>query len=364
MNIKSLYVHIPFCEHICGYCDFTKLLYNEEFASKYVEALILEIKSYNVPKMETIYLGGGTPTALNWNNLSQIVNFLGGYLKENGEFTVEANVENLTKDKLVLLKKVGVNRLSIGVQTTNDEILKRINRHHSFEDAQKVVELAKEIGFSNINVDLIYGLPGQDETQLKEDLKNILSLDTPHISIYSLSVSKGSKFYNEGIRPLDDEKDALMYDIIVKALSEAGYIHYEVSNFAKPGFESRHNKTYWKDEEYYGCGLGASGYIDGVRYTNTKSLTNYLNGKYIDFKEELTLNEQIEDFLMLNLRLKEGFLISSFIDRFHFDPLVKFKSVLEKYEQEGLIKISERIEPTEKGLKLLDILLRELFSLL
>lgn len=364
MNIKSLYVHIPFCEHICGYCDFTKLLYNEEFASKYVEALILEIKSYNIPKMETIYLGGGTPSALELGKLSQIVDFLGSYLEKNGEFTVEANVENLTKEKLEVLRKAGVNRLSIGVQTTHDEILKAINRHHTFEDAKKVVALAKEYGFTNINVDLIYGLPLQDEEALKEDLRNILSLDTPHISIYSLSISKGSKFYNEGIKPLSDEKDAYMYDLIVKTLTEAGYIHYEVSNFAKEGYESRHNKTYWKDEEYYGCGLGASGYINGVRYTNTKSLTKYLKGEYKDFEEKLTLNEEIEDFLMLNLRLKEGFKVSTFINRFHFDPLEKFKDVLQKQEKEGLITINESIKPTEKGLKLLDFLLRELFVLL
>ena len=149
MNTKSLYVHIPFCEHICGYCDFTKLLYNEEFASKYVEALILEIKSYNIPKMETIYLGGGTPSALELGKFSQIVDFLGSYLKKNGEFTIEANVENLTKEKLEVLRKAGVNRLSIGVQTTHDEILKTINRHHTFEDAKKVVALAKEYGFTN-----------------------------------------------------------------------------------------------------------------------------------------------------------------------------------------------------------------------
>ena len=173
-KVKSLYIHIPFCSHICAYCDFTKLIYNEEFAKKYVDVLLTEISSYNLGKMETIYVGGGTPTSLNDFDFERILRHISPLLEKDGEFTIEANVENLTVDKLSLMKQYGVNRLSIGVESTNDKILKSINRHHSFKEAKEAVELAKKMGFDNINVDLIYGLPGQTLDMLKTDLENII----------------------------------------------------------------------------------------------------------------------------------------------------------------------------------------------
>lgn len=361
MNNNSIYIHIPFCEHICEYCDFTKLLYNEEFVSSYMEALFFEIDSYKLTKTKTIYVGGGTPTSISDELFEKLLKKISQYLDSIYEFTVEANVENLTKEKLLIMKKYGVNRLSIGIESTDDEILKTINRHHTFEEAKEKVILAKSLGFNNINVDLIYGLPGQDKKILIKDLNNLISLNTEHISIYSLSVSKGSNFYNKGIRPLDDEKDAEYFDLIVKILKDNGYNHYEVSNFAKPGYESRHNKVYWKALNYYGIGLGASGYIDNIRYKNTSSLKQYLSHNFIKEKEELSETDEINEYFMLNLRLLEGFEVGDFISRFNFDPRDRYKEQFTKLEKDGLLEIGDRIIPTEKGIKLLDIILRLLF---
>ena len=355
MKAKSLYIHIPFCEHICAYCDFTKLLTNDKFIDSYMPELYKEIDSYNIDKVNTLYIGGGTPTAIDDTHFEELLKKVSKYLDKDYEFTVEANVENLTKEKLLLMKKYGVNRVSIGVESSNDEILKKINRHHTFKDAIDVVYLAKSLGFTNINVDLIYGLQDQN---IDEELNNFISLDVPHISIYSLSVSQGSMFYNLKVKPLNEEEDAKAFERIHEFMESHGYIHYEISNFAIPGHESRHNMVYWKDQEYYGCGLGASGYLNGVRYGNTPSLPIYLEGNYISYKETLTKEDEEIEYLMLGFRLKDGFKREDYKARFGVDFLENYQKNIKRFKLDEHMVISEtEIKPKFSFMEKLDSLL-------
>lgn len=356
--VDSLYIHIPFCNKICAYCDFTKLIKNEEFENKYIQELLKEIDSYKIKKVKTIYIGGGTPTALNDKNFEIILKKASGFKKADYEFTVEANVESLSLTKLNLMKKYGVNRLSIGIQSSNDSILKAINREHTFKDAKELIMVAKCLGFDNINVDLIYGLKNQD---IEKELENFIALNANHISIYALSVSPGSIFFNEHYETLDNEKDATTYELIHKYMVKRGYIHYEISNFARKSYESRHNLTYWKDKEYYGVGLGASGYLNGIRYTNVTSLKEYLEGNYRKEEEKLSIKEEEFEYLMLAFRLKQGFLKEEYKKRFNADFTTKYHANIEKYHLDNyLVETKTRIKPTFKMMMLLDNILLKL----
>lgn len=360
---NSLYVHIPFCAHICSYCDFAKVLYDEKWAFSYIEELKREISSYKINhKLDTIYFGGGTPTCLPNELLDEILAFVQPLLKDDGEFTIEGNPETITEDKIKILKNRGINRLSLGLESANPHFLELMGRKHSFEDAENAVLLAKKNGIDNISVDLIYALPGETLKDLEKDVEALISLGVPHLSSYSLTVSSGTLFYKKGYREMDDEESASMYNLILEKLEEAGYERYEVSNFAKNGKYSRHNLTYWHDEEYYGVGLGASGYVNNIRYTNTKSLKTYLSGEYIAEKENLTIESSLEDFFLTNLRLAKGFSKSNFKERFGFSFENKYENQLKKLKRENLLIETEKsIYPTNKGILLLDRILLELF---
>lgn len=338
---SALYIHIPFCSHICSYCDFTKLFYNPKFSKPYIEALLKEIDYYNIDKVDTIYIGGGTPTALSDSELELVLAKVSPLLKANGEFTVEANVENLTEAKLDLLKNYGVNRLSIGIQSSNNVLLNEIGRKHTFEDAQKIVKLAQSKGFNSLNVDLIYGFPKQTLNDLKTDLDKVLSLNTDHISIYSLIVEPGSIFYNKGINEQNEDDSRNFYEYILSTLRSNGFKRYEVSNFAKPGKCSRHNMTYWKNNEYYGVGLGASGYLDGIRYQNTKNLDTYVSGNYRAHEEEVSERDYFEYFLLTNLRMEDGFSKLDFVNKFGIDSYNELLAKAKTYIDQGLIIVDE-----------------------
>ena len=360
-NPKSLYIHIPFCEHICKYCDFTKLFYFSKFEKPYLEALKKEISSKVKNKIFTLYFGGGTPTALSDEGFEDILSFASKYLEKDYEFTVEANVENLTASKLDIMKRCGVNRLSIGVQSTCNELLKEIGRHHTFEDAQKIIKLAKSKGFSNINIDLIYGFKNESLNDLEKDLEEFIKLDIDHISIYSLIVEKGSMFYAKNYPAQEENESRKHYEFIVKFLREHGYERYEISNFARNGKYSRHNLTYWHNEEYYGCGLGASGYENGVRYENTKSLPEYLKGNIISLSEKITKKELEEYYLITNLRLEKGFLKDDYCSKFgvHFED--KYKDKINNFELSKYFNFTDnRVRLTDEGLLLMDFVLLKL----
>lgn len=358
---KSLYVHIPFCSKICSYCDFTKLIYNKEWSKQYLDALFYELETYNIEKVSTLYIGGGTPSSLDAIELSRLLEYLHVYLDKNTEFTIEVNAESVTEEKVRLMADFGINRVSIGVESTISKYLKLMGRNHTFDQVKECITLFRKYGITNINVDLIYALPGQSLDELKIDVDNLLSLDVPHISTYSLILEEGTKFYNDGVKEASQDIQANFYEYILNKLREAGYARYEVSNFAKKGYYSRHNLTYWKNEEYYGVGLGASGYLNKVRYTNTKNLKRYLNKEFIDVKEEISLEEEKKYFVITNLRLEEGFSLSRYKNLFSEDFLnTHFKSI-KKLTDLGLLKIeNDSLKTTDKGLLLLDSILVDL----
>jgi oxygen-independent coproporphyrinogen-3 oxidase len=337
------------------------MLYDEKMAFEYLDALFLEIDLYKIDSVKTLYIGGGTPTALPPSLLEKLLKKVRPFLDQDGEFTVEINVENATDEKLAILKNNGINRLSIGVESTSDRILRLLNRRHTFKQAQELVRKAKAMGFVSINVDLIYGLPTQTKKHLIDDLNNLLALDPEHLSVYSLTVHPGTVFYLNGIKEQDEDQSRDHYDLILKTLRKAGYRRYEVSNFAKPGHESRHNLTYWRNEEYYGVGLGAAGYVDNVRYENTRSLTAYLKHTFRLNEEKVDTREKEKYFWILNLRLEEGFLISDYYREFGEKALERHMRTIEEAICDGLmIKTNDRIRLTDGGLMLLDRLLVKL----
>ena len=358
---ESIYIHIPFCEHICSYCDFTKLFYNQQYEKLYIEALRNEIWSYKTDYVKTIYIGGGTPTALSVDGFDSLIRLAAQFICDDYEFTVEANVENLTEQKLDIMKRFGVNRLSIGVQSTCNALLKEMGRHHTFEDAQKIVFLAKSKGFTNINIDLIYGFKNETLDDLKRDLEEFIKLDIDHISIYSLIVEKGSILFNKKYEEQEENESRKFYEYIVSFLREHGYERYEISNFARNGKYSRHNLTYWHNQEYYGFGLGASGYVGGVRYENTKSLPEYLKGNYVSTKEVVGPKELDEYFLITNLRLEQGFLKSDFEKQFGISFEDKYISKIKNFALEKYFDLSNgRVKLTDEGMILMDFVLLKL----
>ena len=358
---ESIYIHIPFCEHICSYCDFTKLFYNQKYEQPYLEALKNEIINAHIDNVKTIYIGGGTPTSLSDDAFDSLIRFAARFLDSDYEFTVEANVENLTEKKLNIMRNFGVNRLSIGVQSTCNAVLKEIGRHHTFGDAQKIVFLAKAKGFSNINIDLIYGFKNQTLDDLKKDLEEFIKLDIDHISIYSLIVEKGSILYNKKYEEQEENESRKFYEYIVSFLRQHGYERYEISNFARNGKYSKHNLTYWHNQEYYGFGLGASGYVGGVRYENTKSLPEYLNGNYVSNKEMVGPKELEEYYLITNLRLEQGFLKSDFVKHFGYSFEDKYISKIKNFALEKYFDLSsDRVKLTDEGLILMDFVLLKL----
>ena len=310
----SIYIHIPFCKSICSYCDFCKFYYNSNWVDDYLLSLEKEIKSnYKGEIVDTIYIGGGTPTCLDLNQLEKLLKLTNLFNKKITEFTVETNVD-LSLDKIKLLKQYGVNRISIGVQTINPKYLKFLNRNHTKEDVIKLINLLKQYNF-NINIDLIYAIPNQTLEELNEDLDFILSLGVNHISTYSLIIEPHTKLYIDNVSNIDEDLDYEMYKLINKKLNK--YHHYEISNYALKNYESKHNLVYWNNLNYYGFGLGASGYINNIRYDNTKSYNNYISGNYILEKHELDLNETISNEFILGLRKIDGIDVNMFYKKYN-----------------------------------------------
>lgn len=332
----AVYIHVPFCKTICTYCDFCKLYKNDNWIKLYLSALDREIKeNYKGEKQETIYIGGGTPNCLNdydFNHLLDIVDII--KRDKFVEYTVECNVDILTEEQIKIMVSHGVNRVSLGVETFNPKFMKLLGRHHTIKEVKEKVELLKKYGIYNINIDLMYAFCDESTEDLKNDIDEIIKLSVPHISTYSLMIEPHTILYTKGVKQVDEELDYEMYETILQKLFN--YNHYEVSNFALTGYESKHNLTYWNNEEYYGFGLSASGYINKERYTNTKNLFLYLKNKYKEESHILSKQEQMENEMILGLRKMEGVSISKFkkiygidiSDYFEIDDLVKNKKLL------------------------------------
>ncbi len=338
--MKSIYIHIPFCKSICTYCDFPKVFSDSQMIDEYLIALKKEIEEYyNDDVLNTIYIGGGTPSCLNMNQLNELAKIISLLKISNDyEFTFECNVDDLNENLLEYLKALQVNRLSIGIQSFNNEKLIYLGRHAEFEDVLDKITLARSFGFNNINVDLMFGLPIEKFTMLKKDLKLFLKLKPDHISCYSLIIENHTILFNNKQTPLDDNLEYKMYCYINNKLKKSKFEHYEVSNYSLANHKSAHNLIYWNNKEYYGFGLGAHGYIEGFRYENTRSLTEYLNGNYRLNKALLSKQDIMENEVMLGLRLIKGINLQDFYnkyginlqDAFPVKPLLRNKELIYK----------------------------------
>ena len=361
----SAYVHIPFCTQICYYCDFSKVFIKNQPVDSYLEHLLEEFQSYDIQKLRTLYIGGGTPTALSASQLEVLLKGLTKNLDLSAleELTIEANPGDLDADKIAVLENSAVNRVSLGVQTFDDKMLKKIGRSHLEKDIYENIDRLKLAGFDNISIDLIYALPGQTMEQVKENVAKAIGLDIPHMSLYSLILENHTVFMNRmrrGKLPLPKEElEAEMFEYIIAELERVGFEHYEISNFSKPGFESRHNLMYWDNAEYYGIGAGASGYVDGVRYKNHGPIRHYLSaveeGNARITEEHLSQKEQMEEEMFLGLRKKSGVSMARFEEKFgrSFDGL--YGEIVKDLVQQGLMQIEgDRVRMTKRGLFLGD----------
>ncbi|MDR2977768.1 MAG: radical SAM family heme chaperone HemW [Streptococcaceae bacterium] len=356
----AAYIHIPFCSHICYYCDFAKVLLEGQPVDDYVEAVISEFERYEIPKLRTLYIGGGTPSVLSVKQMKRLLSGLTASLdlSKLEEFTIEANPGDLSEELIAVLKDSPVNRISLGVQSFNDKMLRRIGRTHSSRDVDLALERLKSAGFQNVTIDLIYGLPFQTLEDVKNDVDKFLSLDLPHVALYSLILEDHTRFMNmqrSGMLHLpNDDKNADMYEYIMGKLANSGYQHYEISNFSKPGFESKHNLTYWDNEEYYGIGAGASGYLDGVRYKNHGPVHHYLESENKRVSEEkLTKREQMEEEMFLGLRKANGVSIAKFDEKFALKFEQVYGKVFNDLQKTDLINFDgDRISLTERGFEL------------
>ncbi len=322
-SIKSVYIHIPFCSSICSYCDFSKMLYEKRIVNKYLKSLELEIKQkYGNEIIETIYIGGGTPSALDCEDLEKLFGIIKIFkLSKNVEFTFECNINDINEEKIKIFKNNGVNRVSLGVQTLKKETLEKMKREHKYENVKEKILLLKKNDIKNINVDLIYAFPNTSLNDLKEDLDKIFSLNITHISTYSLIIEPHTLLYIKNIKNIDQDLDYEMYRFICEEMKKHGFVHYEISNFCKTNYESKHNLTYWNNEQYYGFGLSASGYIDSVRYTNTRNMNDYCNRKYIAECENLSIKDKIVYELILGLRKIKGIEINKINQKYGIDLL-------------------------------------------
>jgi len=347
--MAGLYVHIPFCRKKCNYCDFVSAPGNEVFISEYIEAACLEMESYSGAPLFTIYIGGGTPSVLSKENILKLfagINKSFDCSKIN-EITFEANPESLSTEKLAVLKEIGVNRLSFGVQSFNENELAYLGRVHSVKDFAASFEEARKLGFRNINLDLIYGLPGQTAERWKENLKKAVSFRSEHISLYPLAIEEGTPFFEKGIK-IDEDIQADMYEFSMEYLNKSKFEHYEISNWSKKDFRCRHNLNYWHCGEYIGIGAAAASYLNGVRYKNTSDPEKYvLKAGYlkelIEEKEEIGPEKRLSDEIILNLRCSEGVRTSNEI-------MSRYGSVLSDLMKNSLIeKNNETYCLTNKG---------------
>ncbi len=355
----GLYIHIPFCKAKCHYCDFNSFAGKEAMIASYIDALINEI-DLNSEKLKdsiitSIFIGGGTPSLIEPAFIKRLMERVCGSfnLQEGLEVSIESNPGTLTMEKLQAYRACGINRLSIGLQAWQDRLLKDLGRIHTADDYVENIRNAIKAGFTNINTDLIFGLPGQSLEDWEETLDNVL-VDVTHLSCYSLKIEGGTVFGDRlqagSLRQADDELDRAMYRLTIDKLVAAGFGQYEISNFAKPGYECRHNLVYWKAQEYLGLGAGAHSYMDGVRYNNVYDIETYINKTGLcENLQTIDKNESISEFMILGLRLTEGVSAMEFKERYDEDLFVFYGEQIKKLVGKGLLSADVR------GVKLTDI---------
>lgn len=345
----GLYIHIPFCIKKCGYCDFVSYPDSYSYHKSYIDAVIKEIKSYHGKKIDTIFIGGGTPTSIDICLLEKLINccYDNLIISDNAEITIEANPGTVTKESLSRLKSAGVNRISFGVQSMIDLELKALGRLHTADQANNAFCLARCAGFENINLDIMFGIPYQTANSFKETLNSVISLSPEHISTYSLIIEENTPFYNRftnnKLELPDEDTERFIYDMAVETLLNNGYFQYEISNFAKKGFKCRHNLKYWNCEEYIGVGLAAHSYLDSVRYANTTDLKDYIKTagtKDTVFEKNILKKSDLEiEFIITGLRMCKGIELNTYKSKFGFDFYKKYKNILDKYIKYEFIEI-------------------------
>ena len=367
MEELGIYIHIPFCKQKCFYCDFCSFANKNEMQGKYVETVINEIKNITHKEkytVTTIYLGGGTPSILNPNYIKSILQEIKSSFEilDDAEITIEINPGTVNEEKLKRYKEYGINRLSIGLQSANDKILKNIGRIHDYKQFEETFFYARKCGFRNINVDLMIGLPTQAIEDVKQTLEKIIQKNPEHISVYSLIIEEGTiieKLINENKLQLpDEETERIMYWTVVNKLKENGYNQYEISNFSKKTYESKHNTNCWKQKQYIGLGTSAHSYLNKKRYSNTNNIEEYIKNiqennisKNITIHEEQTEESTMNEYMLLGLRMIQGININEFKQKFKIDPTIKYKEILEKLQKENLIQITKTsIKLTKQGI--------------
>lgn len=372
-NEIGIYVHIPFCKQKCYYCDFVSYCNKDDKIEPYIKTLIKEIEMQNIKSnINTIYIGGGTPSYIDSKYITEIMDKIKKKnVIENVEITIEVNPGTVTRGKLEDYKNSGINRLSIGLQTANNKLLKQIGRIHNYEEFLETYKIAREVGFNNINVDLILGLPNQRIQDLKNSLDEVIKLSPEHISVYSLIIEDGTpiktQIENGKLQLPDEETERNMYWYVKNTLELNGYKHYEISNFAKNGYESKHNMNCWNQDEYIGFGISAHSYRNITRYSNTDNINEYIRNIKSDSPEKNRIIHEVQkledtekEFMLLGLRKIDGVSISEFKDRFGDNPIYLYRNELKKLSDENLIKVDENnIKLTNKGIDLANIVWEE-----
>lgn len=364
---RGVYIHIPFCHQICNYCDFNKVFFKNQPVDEYIEALgrEMELTVKQIPEafanIETIFLGGGTPTSLSAVQIEKLLSLIAKHIPLSNvkEFSSEANPDELTVEKLQALYNGGVNRLSMGVQSFDQGLLEKIGRTHSNEHVYETIQNAKDVGFTNISIDLMYGLPGQTMAQWQDSLEKALALKLPHYSAYSLIVEPKTIFYiqyakGKLILPTED-LEAEMYGVLIDTMEAHGVHQYEISNFAHEGYSSTHNKIYWDNDEYAGFGAGAHGYLQGVRYSNVAPIKKYIElvmegNRPLLHEHSVTLEERLEEQMFLGLRKTDGVTHAEFEQKFGQSMASLYEEIIAKLQQEKLLEMDEQgVRLTRRG---------------
>lgn len=379
LNELGIYIHIPFCKQKCYYCDFISYSNKCSEVKEYIESLKKEIEEFDFSnyKVTSIYIGGGTPSYIDSIYIVEILSELKEKLKCNLiefkdiEITIEVNPGTVDTKKLNDYKKLGINRLSIGLQSTKNDILKKIGRIHTYQEFLEIYKLARETGFKNINIDLMIGIPGQKIGDLKNTLQDIIKLEPEHISVYSLIIEENTpieKMLENGeIKLPDEDLERNMYWYVKNTLELNGYNHYEISNFAKLGKESRHNLNCWNQEEYIGFGVAAHSYLNGIRFSNTINVEEYIQHiennrkeENIQIEESQSLEDKKNEFMMLGFRKIQGVDIARFKEKFIDNPIFLYRENLNKLVEEGLIEVDlNHIKLTNKGIDLANLVFEE-----
>lgn len=374
MDKISLYIHIPFCAQKCLYCDFPSFARKDYLRKAYIEALNKEIISlrekYNNIEINTIFIGGGTPSVLEADELECLLKEVAKLnMAKDVEYSMECNPGNLTEEKLEVMKKYGVNRISMGLQAKQDNLLKGLGRIHNYKTFKENFLLAKKVGFNNINVDLMFGLPNQRLNEWEETLREIISLEPAHISAYSLIIEEGTAFYNlyenDKLKLPTEEEERKMYHLAKKILEENGFNQYEISNYAKEGKECRHNLAYWNMDNWIGVGSASASYMDGKRIKNISSVEEYINsinekGEAIEEIINNSKNDNMEEFMFMGLRKINGIDENEFKNRFSMNINNVYGEIINKYIDEGLLIMeSGRIFLSEKGIEISNIIMAD-----